>query len=335
MSGSPVGRHGPESLVLLTWPDYISPVTVAGFTAEFGIGLHLEIVPSAVEMLEQLRNGGAGVDLLCPPDYAVRELLADGLLQPLDRTRLSLLGNLDPAFLAVRPHDPGDVHTVPKDWGTTGYLVRTDRIPDPGDSWADFWSLAASHPRRATVLDSPHEVIGAALKMRGRSYNAEDPEALDQARADLLTLTRSLRSFSTDYRPLLAEGSAWLSLGWNGDAAALRKDGVPIRYILPSEGSQIWEDDWAIAATSARSDAAHAFLDYVLRPEVAAREADYTGYATPNLAARPLLTPRVGADPSIYPPNDVVARLERGMPLSHEGDSRRRSLWEMVRRLGS
>jgi putrescine transport system substrate-binding protein len=181
------------------------------------------------------------------------------------------------------------------------------------------------------VLDSPGEVIGAALKMRGHSYNATDAASLAQAQADLLRLKPHLRAFETNYRPLLATGEACLALGWNGDAAALNAQGVPVQYVVPAEGSQIWEDDWAIAAAAPHPEAAHAFLNFVLRPEVAAQETRYTGYATGNRAALALLDERVRADPSIYPPPEVLQKLEAGMPLDPEGQRRREAVWKVVR----
>jgi spermidine/putrescine-binding protein len=174
-------------------------------------------------------------------------------------------------------------------------------------------------------------VIGAALKMRGRSYNAADAEALAQARADLLRLRPHLRAFETNYRPLLKRGEAGLALGWNGDAAALAAAGTPVRYVVPSEGSQFWEDDWAIAAHAPHPEAAHAFLNFVLRPAVAAQEARYTRYATGNRAALALLEESIRSDPSIYPPADVIAKLEPGLPLEAEGAARRAALWKEVR----
>jgi len=175
------------------------------------------------------------------------------------------------------------------------------------------------------------EVIGAALKMRGRSYNAADPEALALAQADLLRLKPHLRAFETNYRPLLQSGEAVLALGWNGDAAALNAEGLPVRYVVPAEGSQFWEDDWAIAANAPHPEAAHAFLNFVLRPEVAAQEARYTRYATGNRAALALLDESLRGDPSIYPPAEVIAKLEPGMPLDEAGNRRREALWKEVR----
>lgn len=320
-----------KTLTLLTWPDYINPLTLQQFETEFGARVELDIVPSAVELIERMQTEEPGVDVLVPPDYAVRELSAQGRLLHLDHSQLPTLNHLEARFAHGRAHDPESRVSIVKDWGTTGFMYRTDRITETLHSWADFWKLAEQLSGFVTVLDSPGEVIGAGLKMRGHSYNASSPEALSDAQDDLLTLKPHLLAFETDYKPLLASGKACLSLGWNGDAAVLRAQGVPVRYVVPSEGSQIWEDDWAIATGSTKPELAHAFLNFVLRPEIAAQEARYTRYATGNSSAKALLDEETRNDPSTYPPPDVVEKLESGMPIDVEGQKRREELWRTVR----
>lgn len=122
-----------------------------------------------------------------------------------------------------------------------------------------------------------------------------------------------------------------MSLGWNGDAAALSTRGIPLQYVVPNEGSQIWEDDWAIAADAPNPEAAHLFLNFVLRPEIAAQEARYTRYATGNRSAFALLDEHIRNDQSTYPSEDVLMKLEAGMPPDDEGQQRRETLWMEVR----
>jgi spermidine/putrescine-binding protein len=320
-----------RTLKLLTWPDYISPQTLQQFETEFGIPVKLDIVPSAVELVERMQSSTSGVDVLVPPDYAVRELNSQGRLQSLDHSQLPNLEHLESRFFQGRSHDPESRVSIIKDWGTTGFLYRTDMIYEAPESWADFWRLAEKFSGCVTVLDSPGEVIGAALKMRGHSYNASSSESLEQARRDLLALKPHLRAFETNYKPLLPSGEACLALGWNGDAAALIAQGVPIRYVLPTEGSQIWEDDWAVAADTASPELAHTFLNFVLRPEVAAQEARYTRYATGNHSAKALLDETMRDDPSTYPPAELLVNLEYGMPIEPEGQKRREQLWREIR----
>jgi len=320
-----------NTLTLLTWPDYINPKTIEQFESEFSVKVHLDIVPSAVELIERMKSGGPVPDILCPPDYAVRELDAEDLLAVLDHTKLSNLEHLDGRFQLGRAHDPQSRISIIKDWGTTGFMIRTDKIHESSQSWSDFWKLSEKFSGRVTVLDSPGEVIGAALKMRGHSYNASSEDELSGAREDLLRIKPNLLAFETNYKPLLIAGDAYMALGWNGDAAALIAQGVPIKYIVPNEGSQIWEDDWAIAADAPNSELAHSFLNFVLRPEIAAQEARYTRYATGNRSALALLDEELRNDPSTYPPEAVLRKLEAGMPLDVEGQKRRESLWQTIR----
>jgi len=320
-----------NTLHLLTWPDYINPLTIQQFESEFGVKVALDIVPSAVELVERMKAEDPGVDVLVPPDYAVRELNIQGRLAALDHSLIPHLKHLEPRFRHGRAHDPESRVSIIKDWGTTGFMYRTDMIYESPQSWADFWRLSEKCSGRVTVLDSAGEVIGAALKMRDLSYNAPSAEALSAAREDLLVLKPHLLAFETNYKPLLACGEACLSLGWNGDAAALIAQGLPIQYVVPVEGSQIWEDDWAIAAQTREPELAHAFLNFVLRPEVAAQEAQYTRYATGNLSALELLDEKMRNDPSTYPPREVLQKLEAGMPVDAEGRRMREELWNEVR----
>jgi spermidine/putrescine transport system substrate-binding protein len=320
-----------STLILLTWPDYVDPLTLEGFEKEFGVEVRLEIVPSAVELIERMQAKDPEVDVLVPPDYAVRELSVQGQLANLDHSKLPNLEHLEPRFYQGRAHDPEGRVSIIKDCGTTGFMYRTDMIYEKLRSWADFWRLAEKLSGYVTVLDSPGEVIGAALKMRGHSYNASSPDLLAEARDDLLKLKPHLLAFETNYKPLITSGKACLSLGWNGDAAALLAQNIPVRYVIPSEGSQIWEDDWAIAIDAPNPDLAHAFLNYVLRPEVAAQEARYTRYATGNRSAFALLDKEMRNDLSTYPPHELLTKLEPGMPIDPDGQKRRAELWMEIR----
>ncbi len=320
-----------KELIILTWPDYINPLTLEQFQSTFNVKVHLEIVPSAAELIDRMRAAGSAPDVLCPPDYAVRELNGEQRLMLLNHDRLPNLKHVEPRFRSGRAHDPESRVSIIKDWGTTGFMYRSDLVKESPHSWQDFWNLAEKYTGKVSVLDAPGEVIGAALKMRGRSYNATDADSLQQARLDLLRLKPQCYTFATSYRPLLSSGDVYLALGWNGDAAALNAAGVPIQYVVPTEGSQFWEDDWAIAANAPHPEAAHAFLNFVMQPNIAAQEARYTRYATGNASALKLLDEATRSDRSIYPPEEVLLKLEPGLPLSIDGNLRRERLWAEVR----
>ncbi|HLA08311.1 MAG TPA: extracellular solute-binding protein, partial [Anaerolineales bacterium] len=175
-----------NTLTILTWPDYVNPKTIEQFETGFDVKVNLDIVPSAVELIERMKGNGPMPDVLVPPDYAVRELGAEDRLAVLDHAKLSNFEHLEKRFQAGRAHDASSRISLVKDWGTTGFILRTDMVHEAPASWRDFWVLAGTYSGRVTVLDSPGEVIGAALKMRGPSYNASGVEELSLAREDLL-----------------------------------------------------------------------------------------------------------------------------------------------------
>ncbi len=320
-----------RSIKVLTWPDYINPQSLREFEAEYAVGVELVVVSSSATLVERMRLNSANIDVLVPPDYAVRELESLHRLDILDHARLTNLRHLEPHFRRDRPHDPGSRLTVVKDWGTTGFTYRSDIVGERPRSWADFWRLAEEFSGRVTVLDSAIEVIGAALKLRGHSCYAVGEAELLAARSDLLQLKPHLLAFETNYKPLLASGEACLSLGWNGDAGTLRSQGVPVNYVIPTEGSQIWEDDWAVPRSAPDPRTAHLFINFMLRPDIAAQEARYTRYATANRTALTLLDDDFRNDPSTYPPPDVLARLEHPGHLDAAALERRAALWKEIR----
>lgn len=140
-----------------------------------------------------------------------------------------------------------------------------------------------------------------------------------------------MHSFETNYKPLFTSGQICLALGWNGDAIALKAQGMSIRYVLPVEGSQIWEDDWVIAAQTQNPTLAHAFLNFILRPDIALQEARYTRYATGNQTAFALLDDEYRLDEAVYPLVRLLKNLEPGLPLDQEGQERRQALWNEIR----
>ena len=195
-----------DRLTLLIWPDYVDPATLSAFEHETGIGMDVEVFSSAAALVDRMKDSSGPPDVLTPPSYAVMELEAGGLLARLDHSRLPNLDHLEPRFLLGRPHDPESRISIVKDWGTTGFMYRTDKVSEDPRSWQDFWRLAETCSGHVTVLDAPGEVIGSALKMRGRSYNASGAGELADARLDLLRLKPHLLCFETNYRPLLASG---------------------------------------------------------------------------------------------------------------------------------
>jgi spermidine/putrescine transport system substrate-binding protein len=320
----------PEALLLNlhNWPEYVNPQTLDDFRRDTGIFVNQTIFGSNEELLEHLSSGRPGAyDLIAPTDYLVRTLIERGLVSRLNLDQLPNLKNVQAEFRAGRPHDPEGAFSITKNWGTTGLIVKRAIVTEPVTRWADLWDLAPKYSGRIVVVEARDEVLGAALKLLGYSYNDNDPAHLAQAQAKLLALRPHI-GISSDYFKMFQDGVVVLGIGWNGDAFIIREEyQTPVSYVIPAEGSLLWEDNWCVPAAALHPRNAHAFINYVLQPEIAAQEARYLGYATVVEPALALLDDALRTDPNLFPPPDVMRRLERLQPLDAEAVQRRDELW--------
>ncbi len=271
-----------RNLTIYNWADYIGEDTVAGFERETGVRVVYDTYESNEDLIAKLQAGARGYDLIVPSDYAVRVLRALDMLAPIDRTLLGHWGHLAPGFVD-RPFDPGNRFTVPYLWGVAGLAYRSDRVPAP-DSWAVFHD--PTWRSKMTQLDDMREVIGGWPLYRGRSPNSRVPAELADAKTDALRAKENLKSYlSSPVKTQLIAGDVWIAHLWNGDTAQARMEHPAIAFAVPREGGMIYLDSMAVPRTAPHKRAAHAFMDYVLRPDVAATIADRTGYGSPNADA--------------------------------------------------
>jgi spermidine/putrescine transport system substrate-binding protein len=301
------GALEPE-LRIYNWSDYIAEDTIPGFEKEFGVQVTYDTFESNEEMVAKLQAGASGYDLVVPSGYVVPVLAGSDLLAPIDRSLLSNLPNLAPLFRGL-PSDPEDRYTVPWQWGTSGIAYRTDKLEEAPDSWGVFQQ--AEHSGRMTMMDDGREVLGAMLRFRGHSLNSVDPGELAQARTDAIEAKKHLLAYvSAPVKAQLVSGDVWIAQLWNGDTAQARKEQPQLAYVIPREGCTIWVDSLVIPASAPHKRAAHAFIDYILRPEIGAAISNFTGYGTPNQAAAERLT-----TPVPYPSPEELARLEYSADL--------------------
>jgi spermidine/putrescine transport system permease protein len=297
-----------RALNLFIWSGYIAPETIARFEARHGVRVNVDLYDSNEALLAKLQAGNAGYDVVCPSDYSVQVLLAQDLLRPLDHSALRHFENLDPAFLD-QAYDPGNRHSVPYFWGTAGIAYDRRRIGGPIDSWQALWD--PRYAGRILMLDDAREAIGAALKRRGRSLNSTDAAALAEARRDLLVQKPLVRAYnSSNFEDVLLAGDVWLAHGWSGQFAKAMDESDAIVYVVPKEGATLFIDNLAIPRDAPSPALAHAFIDFTLEAEVAAEICRTMRYSSPNRAALALLPPELRRNPAVFPPPDVLARLE-------------------------
>ncbi len=290
-------------LNIYNWSDYIAEDTVANFTKETGIKVKYDTYESNEELLAKLQVGTSGYDIVVPTGYIVTVLAAQNLLEPLVKKYLTNWKNIAPLF-ANPTFDPDCAHSVPWQWGTTGIAYRSDKVNPPPDGWSIFQDPKYKH--KMTQLDDERDVIGAWLKFRGKSLSSTDTADLAGAKADAILAKANLKAYiSAEVKGQVVTGDVWVAQLWNGDTAQAAKEQPKIAYCLPKEGAALWTDSLVIPKGAPHKRAAHAFMDYILRPEVAASISDTTGYGTPNLPASSKL-----AVPLPYPTDDELKRLE-------------------------
>lgn len=302
-------KEGEKRLNIYIWTNYLPDDVLADFERRTGIDATVDTYDSNEILLQKLQSGMADYDVVVPSDYMLRILAAEKLLLPLDRARLKGFGNLDPRFLDLE-FDPGNRHSIPYLWGTTGIGYDKARAGAPLDSWNALFD--ERFRGRILMLDDPREAFGVALKLMGRSINETDPAVLRQAAERLKAQKRLVRTYnSSDFANLLAAGDVDVAHGWNGELAeAVAKDPDRFAYVVPREGSTLWIDSLAIPARARNVDEAYAFLDFVLEPETAARIVNGVHYAGANQAALDRIEPEIRNDPAIHPPKEVLDRCE-------------------------
>ena len=296
-------------LNIYIWTNYLPKNVIDDFQRQTGITVNVDTFDSNEAVLAKLQSGVAGYDIVVPSDYMLKTLIPQGLVRPLDRSRLHHFKNLDPRLLNQK-FDPGNAHSIPYLWGTTGIGYDKKKVQGVVDSWGVLFD--PKYAGRILMLDDPREAFGAALKLMGRSINEKDPAILRKA-ADMLKAQKPLvRTYnSADFANLLAAGDVDLAQGWNGEiAAVIAKASERLAYVVPKEGGTLWIDNLAIPKTAKNLDSAYAFLDYTLKPDVAATIVNGVHYAGANRAALPLIDAGLRQDPAIYPPQEVLDRCE-------------------------
>lgn len=286
-------------LNLFAWSEYLPEEVLEGFTAETGIRINYETFSSGEEMLAKLLGGGVAYDLIQPSDYIAEVMIKEGLLQRLDRAQLTNFENILPEFRGM-PHDPEDAYTVPYLAGTVGIVVNTERVTRPIRGLKDLF--APEHRGRIVVVDDGRELVTAALYVLGHGINDITPQTLAEARPLLAQWLPLVRVFDSDSpkTPLL-NGDVDLGYVWSGEAALLWAEDNKFQYVLPEEGAHLFIDTLAIPANARNAEAAHLFINYILRPEISKLISDDFPYTNPNGAARALLDPEALANPASYP----------------------------------
>jgi putrescine transport system substrate-binding protein len=317
-AGKTAAADEEKVLNVYNWSDYIAPDTLAKFTKETGIKVTYDVFDSNEVLETKLVTGNTGYDVVVPSLTFLARQIKAGVFMPLDKSKLPNLANMDPAIQAnIAVLDPGNTHSVNYLWGTTGIGYNVKKIKEifgdaaPTDSWALVFepeNLAKLKACGVYFLDTPSEMIPPVLKYLGEQPNSFDPAVIAKAEARLKELRPSITQFhSSEYINALANGDACVAVGWSGDIfqaqarAAEAKNGVEIAYVIPKEGAPMWFDMMAIPKDAKHPNNAHIFMNFIMRPDIAAEISNYVSYASANKAALAQISPELKANVGVYP----------------------------------
>jgi spermidine/putrescine transport system substrate-binding protein len=330
---SACGRRSSENeLVIYIWTEYMDPDIITAFEEEFGVTVVFDYYESNEEMMARLQAGGTSqYDLAFPSDYIMPSLVELNLVQPLNHDLIPNKANLSPNFVDP-PFDPGNRFTVAYQWGTVGLIFDKDKLGADVDSWGALFENEAGHP--FMLFDSEREQIAVALAYLGFSMNTLDLDEL-QAAADLLIRAKNSPHFrgfagNVDARNQVVAGNVAMSLAYNGDALRVLEDHDNIGFVNPREGTVLWVDSFVIPSRAPNPELAHEFINFMLRPEIAAQLTNWTMYATPVEPALALVDPELLENPAVFPTPEVRTRLQY---IEDLGENNRviSELWQMIK----
>jgi spermidine/putrescine transport system substrate-binding protein len=316
-------------LNVYNWSDYVAPDTISNFERESGLRVHYGTYESNQEMLARVMSGNSGWDVVFPSADFVGPMRELRLLAPLRHEWLPNLDSLDDAFR--RPvWDPELRWSVPYMYGATGILYNKSAVPAPS-RWADLWDSRLGG--RITMLDDPTEVLGACLKKLGYSLNASEPAELLAAKDEAIRQKPLVRAYlNAEARDQVVAGDVLAAQAWAVTAAqAIAETQGTLGFCYPEEGFARFADTVVILRESRRQELAHRWINYLLRPQVAASVARTTRTATPNRAARELLPPAMRDDPVLYPSERVLERGEWFQPLRAAPQRLRDEIWTEIK----
>jgi spermidine/putrescine-binding protein len=307
---------------------YLGRDDLKAFQQQFSQTVTEDSYDSNETLLAKVQAGAAGYDVVVPTGYMVQIMAAQGLLYPLQHDHIPNYQYVDAMFKTL-PFDLGNKYSMPKDWGTTGFGYRSDLLP-AATSWQDFFALATGKASGKTiVLDGVNEVIGSLCKMLGFSYNSVDPAQLEQVRQKLLALKPHLLAITaTDDITLMSNGKAILALDWNGNVLAAQAQQAGLQYVIPSEGSEFWVDNWALLKNAPDPIAGHAFINFMLDPKISGKEITTTYYAQCETEAFKYMDQTLASNAVIYPNQGTISRLESQEALSSDGAKLRKQIWD-------
>jgi putrescine transport system substrate-binding protein len=330
------------------WSDYIDESVLEDFTKETGIKVVYDVFDSNEILETKLLAGGSGYDVVVPTGPFLARQIQAGVFQKLDKSKLPNLSNMWPDIMErLAKYDPGNEYAVNYMWGTTGigYNVAKVKAALGDDFKVDSWD-AIFKPENAeklkscgiNILDASDETFAISMNYIGKDPDSKDSADLEAGGDVYMKIRPSVKTFnSSSYIDDLANGDICVTIGWSGDILQAKaraeeaKNGVEINYVIPKEGTYMWFDNLAIPADAKNVAEAHAFINYMMKPEVIAKASNYVQYANGNLASQAMLDEEVFKNPSVYPDAETVKKLFTISPYGPKEQRVLNRVWTQIK----
>jgi spermidine/putrescine-binding protein len=304
------GTTGPNTeakqLNFYNWTDYIADDTIPNFQKETGIKVTYDNYSSNDELFAKMTAGNTGYDIIVPTDATLVKMKHGNLLEKLDLSQIPNIDNLDPRFRDTA-FDPGNQHSIPWQWGTTGLGFDKTKVGGTVTDW-DAFNLPAVKGK-SSYLDEARDAFAMALFAMGKDPNTTNTKDLDDAKKYLIDLKKKIKAITSDYQDPLKAGELLLSHAYSGDVFTIQADNANIEYVIPKSGAFAWVDSMTIPKGAPHPRNAMQFMNYILDPKVGAALTNAVNYGSPNKAATPYINKDILSNPLIYPPASALAKL--------------------------
>jgi len=291
------------------WDTYIGETTLGDFKEASGVSVKMDLFADNDELFAKLKEGNPGYDVIVPSNDFVERMITAKMLMPLDHAKIPNIANIQDTFLKAA-FDPGRKFSMPYMWGTMGIGYRKSKTDGVPDSWK--WLVDSDRYKgKCALLSEAVGVLGITFKYMGHSLNSKDPKIIKEAGKLLIAQKPNLKLFAPDNgQDLLLSGEVDITMEWNGDILQVMEEDPDLSYVVPKEGSVVWEDTLAIPTGAPHPENAHKFINFILDAAPGAAIADFIQYATPNAAAKALMPDSYTQNPAIFPSDETLAACE-------------------------
>lgn len=286
------------------WGDYIDQDVLKEFEEEYGIKVKYDMFETNEDMYIKIKQGGSDYDVLFPSDYMIQRMIREDMLLKLDKENIPNLDKVGEEFLDL-DFDPNNEYSVPYMWGTVGIIYNTTMVDDEVNSWDILWN--EKYENEIIMLNSQRDTIAVALKKLGYSMNTRKVEELEEAKEELVKQRPLVYAYmGDDIKGAMVSGEGALAVVWSGDAVAMIRDNPDLAYVIPKEGTNLWFDNMVIPKTAQNKEGAEKFINFMARPDIAAKNTDYIGYSTPITEAVDMLPDDIKNSEVAYPSDDIL-----------------------------